>query len=147
MDRRKKGTQHHLLTCGRGIPLSWSITGANRHDVTQLLTLVDRVPPVAGQVGRPRQRPDQVQGDRAYDSQPHRQALRRRGIRPVLAKRNTEHGSGWGVFRWFIERTLAWVYQFRRMRVRYERRADIHEAFLSISCIMICWHYLKPSFC
>jgi len=64
----------------------------------------------------------------------------------VLVQRYTEHGSGLGVFRWFIERTLAWVYQFHRLRTRYERRADIHEAFLSIGCIMICWHYLKSSF-
>jgi len=146
VDRRKKGTQHPLLVSGNGVPLSWTITGANRHDITQLLTLVDRIPSVAGKVGRPRRRPEKVQGDRAYNSEPHRQCLRRRGIEPVLARRYTEHGSGLGG-RWFIERTLAWIYQHRRLRTRYGRRADIHEAFLSVGCITICWHYLKSSFC
>ena len=49
---------------------------------------------------------------------------------PFLAKRNTEHGSGLGRWRWVVERTFAWLNQFRRLRVRYEKRADIHEAFL-----------------
>jgi len=127
--------------------LAAKITGANRHDVTQLLPLVKAIPPIAGKCGRPRQRPDRLQGDRAYDSQPHRKSLRKLGIVPVLAKRRTEHGSGLGVYRWVIERTFAWLYQFRRLRVRYERRDEIHEAFLSIGCIMICWNRLSNSFC
>ena len=123
------------------------LTGANRHDVTQLLPLVESIPPIAGKVGRPRRRPDRVQGDRAYDSQPHREALRKLGIRSVLAKRRTSNGSGLGVFRWVVERTLSWLHQFRRLRVRYERRDDIHEAFLTIGCILICAISYKPRFC
>ena len=61
----------------------------------------------------------------------------------MLAKRCTEHGSGLGVFRWVVERTLSWLHQCRRLRVRVERRADIHEAFLSIACIIICARALK----
>jgi transposase len=102
-----------------------------------LLPLVDRVPPIAGKPGRPRRRPDRAQGDRAYDSQPHRQELRRRGIASVLAHRNAEHGSGLGKTRWVVERSLSWLHQFRRRRVRWERRADMHEAFLSLACILI----------
>ena len=79
VDRGKLGSKHHLLVEGRGIPLAMSLTGANRHDITQLLTLVESIPPVRGQRGRPRQRPDKLQGDRAYDSEPHRRALRKRG--------------------------------------------------------------------
>lgn len=79
VDRGKLGSKHHLLVDGRGIPLSTSLTGANRHDITQLLTLVESIPPVRGQRGRPRQRPEKVQGDRAYDSEPHRRTLRKRG--------------------------------------------------------------------
>jgi hypothetical protein len=45
-----------------------------------------------------------VQGDRGYDSQPHRDALAERGIDTLLARRNTEHGSGLGTTRWVIER-------------------------------------------
>jgi transposase len=77
-DRRKLGSKHHLLTEAHGIPLSFTLIGANRHDVTQLLALVERIPPVQGQRGRPRRRPDRVQGDRGYDSEPHRQALNKR---------------------------------------------------------------------
>ena len=116
------------------------LTGANAHDVTQRLPLVDAVPPVRG---KPRRRPNAVQSDRGYDSEPHRRELRRRGIEPVLAKRNTPHGSGLGVFRWPVERTLSWLHQFRRLRTRYDRRPDIHEAFMSIGAAMICWNFLN----
>ena len=141
-DRRKLGSKHHIITDANGIPFAAKVTGANRHDVTQLLPLVESIPPIAGKVGRPRKRPDCVQGDRAYDSQPHRDALRKLGIDSVLAKRRTENGSGLGVFRWVVERTLAWLHQFRRLRVRYERRDDIHEAFLMIGCILICANFI-----
>jgi len=139
-DRRKNGSKHHVITDANGIPFAAIVTGANRHDVTQLLPLVEAIPPVAGKRGRPRKRPDIVQGDRGYDSQPHRIALRLLKIKSLLAKRRTPNGSGLGKTRWVVERTLAWLHQFRRLRVRYERRSDIHEAFLSIGCIIICWN-------
>jgi transposase len=119
------------------------VTGANDHDVTQLLPLVDGISPIPGKQGRPRRRPDCVQGDRAYDSQPHRNALGARGIRSLLARRKTEHGSGLGKTRWVVERTLAWLHRFRRLKIRYERLPNIHEAFLSIGCALICWNFLK----
>ncbi len=115
--------------------------------MTQLLPLVDAIPPVSGKRGRPRRRPQRVQGDRAYHSRFHSEALVTRGIEPVLAQRNTKHGSGLGVYRWVVERTNAWLHQFRRLRVRYERRADIHEAFLLLGCIVICGRTLQSTFC
>jgi len=115
--------------------------------VTQLIPLVDAIPPIAGQVGHPVQRPGELFADRAYDSDPHRQQLAQRGIWPAIAQRNTEHGSGLGVFRWVVERTISWLHQFRRLRVRYERRADIHLAFLKIGCVLICYRHLTNSFC
>ena len=78
-DRRKRGSKHHLLTDAQGIPLSMCLTKANRHDVTQLLPLLDKIPPVRGKPGRPRRRPQMVQGDRAFDSEPHRRAVKKRG--------------------------------------------------------------------
>jgi transposase len=78
-DRRKPGSKHHLLTDGNGIPLAMTLTGANRHDVTQLLPLVDNIPHVRGKRGAPRFRPKQVQGDRAYHSEPHCKELKKRG--------------------------------------------------------------------
>jgi hypothetical protein len=53
--------------------------------------------------------------------------------------RRSAHGSGLGRWRWVAERTFAWLNQFRRLRVRYDKRADIHEAFLSLGCALICW--------
>jgi transposase len=49
----------------------------------------------------------------------------------------------WGGWRWVVERTFAWLNQFRRLRVRYEKRADIHEAFLSLECALISWRFLQ----
>src|SRR5262245_14904775 len=95
-DRAKAGSKHHVLTDGQGIPVAQIVTAANTADVTQLEPLLDAVPPVRGKRGRPRQRFDRAQADRAYDSEPHRGRLRARGIEPVLAKRRTEHGSRLG---------------------------------------------------
>jgi transposase len=129
------------------VPLACLLSGANRHDVTQLLPLVDAIPPIRGKRGRPRRRPKTLIADRGYDSEPHRRTLRALAIRPMIAKRNTSHGSHLGRERWVVERTLAWLHQCRRLRVRYERRADIHEAFLSLACSLICLRQLNRSFC
>ncbi|HEY0802725.1 MAG TPA: IS5 family transposase [Steroidobacteraceae bacterium] len=142
-DRRKAGSKHHLLTEAHGIPLTALLTAANRHDITQLLPLVDAMPPLRGCPGPPVRKPGLIQGDRGYDSQPHRDALRRRGIQSQLARRRTPHGSGLGRTRWVVERTLAWLHRFRRLNMRYERRPCIHEAFLMLGCSMICWNFLK----
>ena len=81
--------------------------------------------------------------DRAYDAEVIRRGLRARHILPLLAARRTTHGSGLGQFRWVVERTFAWLNQFRRLRVRYDKRADIHEAFLSLGCALICCRSLR----
>src|SRR6266446_9681185 len=67
VDRARNGSKHHLLVDATGIPLAWTVTGGNRNDVTQLVPLIERVPPVRGKVGRPRRRPDRVSADRGYD--------------------------------------------------------------------------------
>ena len=129
--RRSRGSPRH------------STDGANRNDPQQALALVDAIPSLQGERGRPRHRPESVLGDRGYDAESIRQGLRARRIIPFLAKRNTEHGSGLGRWRWVVERTFVWLNQFRRLRVRYEKRADIHEAFLSLGCALICWRFLQ----
>src|SRR5262245_51989224 len=102
-DRGNKGSNHHAVVDAHGVPLSVTVTAADTPDVTELLEVVDQIPEVRGHPGRPRRRPDELYGDRAYDSQPHWGALRDRGIRPKLARRNTEHGSGLGIYRWVVE--------------------------------------------
>ncbi|NEC37375.1 transposase, partial [Streptomyces rubrogriseus] len=67
VDRARPGSKHHLIVDGQGIPLAVSLTGGNRNDVTQLLPLLDKIPPVAGRTGRPRRRPDALLADRGYD--------------------------------------------------------------------------------
>jgi IS5 family transposase len=93
VDRARSGSKHHLLTDSHGIPLAISLTGGNRNDVTQLLPLIDGVAPVAGKVGRSRQRPELVLGDRGYDHDKYRHELWKRGVKPVIARRGAEHGS------------------------------------------------------
>lgn len=139
-DRRKPGTKHHLVVEGQGVPLTVQLSGANKPDINQLLSLVAHLPEVRGKPGRPRSRPDELYGDRAYDSEPARGILRWLGIKPFLAKRGTEHGSGLGKVRYVVERTISWLHQQRRLRVRYERRDDIHQGFLSLAASLICFH-------
>lgn len=136
-----------MLTDGGGIPIVAKTTPANRHDVTELLNLVDEVPAIRGKVGAPRYRFDELYADRAYDSEYHRETLRAIGTTPHIPKRGTEHGSSLGKVRWAVERTISWLHQFRRLRLRCERRLDIHEAFLSIGCILICHRMLDGAIC
>jgi transposase len=146
-DRGRRGVKHHVVTDAHGVPLAADVTGANTPDVKELLPLVDGIEPVAGKPGRPRRRPERVQGDRAYDSQRHRDELRRRGIEPVLAARGAGHGSGLGVFRWVVERTLSWLHGFRKLRTVTEREYDMKYAFLNLATALICWRMLGHSLC
>ena len=145
VDRARNGSKHHLLVDASGIPLAWTLTGGNRHDVTQLIPLIDRVPPVRGKVGRPRRRPERVSADRGYDSNALRDQLRERGIEPEIANRYLGHGSGLGRARWVVERTFAWLHHLKRLLVRYDRRHEIHEAFLAIGCCLVCFKRLQHS--
>lgn len=103
------------------------------------------MPGVRGKPGRPRRQLALVQGDRGYDSQRHRTELQDRRITPLLARRYHPHGSGLGRTRWVVERTLAWLHRYRRLAVRYERLDYVHEAFLTLGCILICWNYLRDA--
>jgi transposase len=138
VDRARIGSKHHLITDSAGVPLAISLTGGNRNDVTQLLPLIDGIDPVRGRVGRPRRRAKRLLADRGYDHDKYRRELRRRGVKPVIARRETEHGSGLGRQRWVVERTFAWLHNFRRLRTRYERRAELHLAFMQLGCAVVC---------
>jgi len=143
VDRARPGSKHHLIVDATGIPLAISLTGGNRNDVTQLLPLVDMIGPVRGKIGRPRQHPDTVIADRGYDHDKYRRQLWQRGIKPIIARRQTEHGSRLGRLRWVVERTFAWLHQLRRLRIRWERDPTLHMAFMSLGCADICWRYLR----
>ena len=143
VDRGRAGSKHHLITDGRGTPLAVLLTGGNRNDVTQLLPLLYAIPPVRGRVGRPRRKPDSLFADRGYDHDIYRDQVRARGIVPAIARRGTLHGTGLGTYRWVVERSFAWLHGFRRLRIRWERRADIHEAFLTLACCLITHRQLR----
>lgn len=145
VDRRKPGSKIHLLTDAAGTPVTASLTAANRNDVEQTVPLIDLAPPIAGLVGR--RRPDRLQGDRGYDDEGDRQAPRRRHIEPILPKRRSLHGSGLGRLRWYIERTISWLKQFRRLRVRYDRDPTNYLGFLSLAMILICHRLAFPGLC
>jgi transposase len=145
VDRARAGSKHHLLTDSSGIPLAISLTGGNRNDVTQLLPLIDGVGPVRGKVGRPRQRAGRVLADRGYDHDKYRRGLRKRGVKAVIARRGSEHGSGLGRERWVVERTFAWLHNLRRLRTRYERDDRLHLAFMLLGCAVVCQRRLAPA--
>jgi transposase len=143
VDRARTGSKHHLLCDAGGIPLAISLTGGQRNDVTQLLPLVDGVGPVRGRAGRPRRRPERIVADRGYDHDKYRRLLRARGIKPMIGRRGTEHGSGLGRERWVVERTFAHLHNFRRLRTRWERDPELHLAFLYLACATICQRALR----
>ena len=94
-----------------------SLTGGQRNDVTQLMPLIEAIPPVRGRRGRPRQRPGRVYADRGYDHDKYRQQVRDKGITPVIARRGTGHGSGLGVHCWVVEQSIALLHWFCRLRI------------------------------
>jgi IS5 family transposase len=127
-----------------GIPLSVTHTAANVHDSKVLEEAVDAISPIRKpRRGRPRKRPNKLHADKAYDFPRCREALRKRGITPRIARRGVESSEKLGRYRWVVERTLSWMNRFRRLKVRYERRDDIHQAFLDLGCALICWRYLQ----
>lgn len=114
VDRRKKGTKYTLMVDRHGVPLGIRIAGANVSDHRQLLPLVVDFPRVGGKPGRPKE----------------------------LARRRARHGSGLGKVRWVVERTISWLKGLRRMRVRYDRLAEIQEAWTTLAASVICFRLL-----
>ena len=130
-----------------GIPLAVRLSAANAHDSTQLLPLIDAIPPISGprgRPGRPRRRPAKLHGDKAYDAAALRRALRARGITPRLARRGIDSSEQLGRHRWVVERSLAWLLGCRRLGVRYERRADLLRGRLHLAGALICLRFLDP---
>ena len=127
-----------------GLPLASLLTGANRHDSVIFEDLLDAVPPIRQPNGRRRKRPGTLHADKAYDIPRCRQALTRRPIKVRIARQGVDSSQRLGRHRWVIERTLAWLNRYRRLTVRDERRADIHQAFLTLGCCLICFNALQP---
>ncbi|MFC9738401.1 IS5 family transposase [Streptomyces noursei] len=146
VDRGKTGSKHHVIVEAHGIPLAVALTGGNRNDVTQLIPLVRAVPPIRGKRGQPLRRPKHLYADRGYDHESYRDQVRRFEITPHIARRGTEHGSGLGVHRCVVEGAIALLHWFRRLRIGWEIRDDIHQAFVTLGCAVICWRRLRTQF-
>jgi transposase len=125
-----------------GIPLAALLTGANRHDSVVFEQLLDAIPPIKQPSGQRRRRPAKLHADTGDDDPRCRQALQRRHIRGRIARKGIDSSERLGRHRWVVERTLAWLNRFRRLTVRYERRADIHQAFLTLGCCLVCCNFL-----
>jgi transposase len=105
-DRRKTGSNHHVIVDAHGVPLATITTGGNRNDVTQLIPLIEAIPPIRDKRGQPLRRPKHLYADRGYDHKPYRDQVRRFEITPHIARRGIEQGSGLGVYRWVVEGAL-----------------------------------------
>ena len=103
------------------------------HDGVMLGEVVDAIPPIQQPGGGPRRRPGKLHADKAHDHRRCRRALTRRRIQLRIARRGIESSAKLGHYPWVVERTLAWVSQSRRLAIRYERRADVHTAFLALA--------------
>ena len=143
--KRGKGSKCMVVADGKGVPLGISITSASPAEVKLAEpTLATIAVPRCGR-GRPRCRMVRLIADRAYDSDPLRRALKRRGIELISPHRinrirpKTQDGRKLRRYRrrWIIERTMAWYGSFRRLIVRYERSTRLYLAFFHFASALI----------
>jgi transposase len=137
-----------LVTDGNGLPISLELASANHHEVTLAVPALQTVCVPRRGGGRPKQRPKELVADKAYDSKHFRQWLRSKGIKPTIPAyerrarkrpkrgRPVKVGSNYAE-RWKVERTFAWLGNFRRLLVRHERRHSIFRAFLLLAFILM----------
>jgi IS5 family transposase len=117
-------------------------TAANVNDTTMVEAVVEDVPAVRTSSGRRRTRPVKLHADKGYDSRANRAYLRRRGIRPRIARRGVESSTRLGRHRWRVERSLSWLSCFRRLRVRWDRDSGRWFAFVLVACAVVCFNRL-----
>ena len=134
-----------MLTDAEGLPLVVRTTPANMHDSRMAMPLVTAMPSIPGRRGRPRSKPQALQGDAAYGGEPLIQQVKALGIRSLLKPLTREpvHGSGLGRTRYVVERTLSWFGNFRRLKLCYERCGDHFQAFHELAAAIICANRIK----
>ena len=127
------------------MPLVVQTTPANVPDQEQLPELLEARPAVQGPRGRPRRNPEAILGDRAYGTKEMIALVQGLGIESMLAPRaDNTHGSGLGVLRYVIERSLACFSHFRRLRLCYERWGEHFQAFHELGASLLVCSRLKP---
>jgi transposase len=144
--KRGKGTKWMVVVDGQGVPLGKQLYSASPHEARLAEETLASIRVSRRHCsGRPRQKPQRVIADRAYDSDPLRERLAARGITLIAPHREnrskppTQDGRGLRRYkrRWKVERTFAWLGNFRRLVVRYDRSITSYEAFFHIACFMI----------
>ena len=139
-DRGKLGVKRSILSDRRGMPIGLTISGANTHDQKLLLATLDSVP-----LRRPKRsgRRQHLCGDLGYDCELLRQRLRRRGYVPHIKSRGQEQAEkrsrGKRARRWVVERIASWLNRYRRILVRWEKKADNYQALLHFVFAHILW--------
>jgi transposase len=99
--------------------------------------VVDAVEPIKQPRGRPRQRPAKLHADKGYAAPHCRRTLRQRGSQARIARNGIESTVRRGRYRWGVARPLAWLNPCRRLPIRYERGADLQQAFLDLGGALI----------
>lgn len=147
MTRKGKGTKIMVLASGQGIPLGVELAAANRYEGDLALQTLDNVLVKRPCNGRPR--PERIIADKGYDSRKLRDAMKSRGIDFIVPhlrtrKRKTQDGRKLRRYRrrWIVERTNAWLFNFRRLFVRYERILENYRGFLHFACALIAARHL-----
>ena len=148
LTRKGKGTKWMLVVDGNGLPLGFYLDSASRAEARLAQQTLDTIK-VARPHGRPKQRPEKLVADRGYDSSGFRQALRRRGIRmcippkrrpaawkakrgrPIVARKADYR------LRYTVERSFAWLGNFRRLLIRWERQFEVYAGFFSVAVLII----------
>ena len=139
-DRAKSGTKRCLLTDGCGIPLSVTVAGANRHDMKMTEPTLDSIV-----IERPEPTPEEPQHlclDKGFDYNAVREALEARQYMEHIRSRGEEADArrdipGYRARRWVVERTHSWINRFRRLLIRWEKKAENHLAMLELACAYI----------
>ncbi|MFL9989006.1 IS5 family transposase [Paraburkholderia sediminicola] len=142
-DRSRPGSKHHILVDAKGVPISAILTGANRNDVPQFAAARRRDSADPWRARRPLQRPKVIYADRGYDSDPYIVNDCANAASNRWTQGAALNMAGLGKFRRVVERTHSWLHNSRRLRIRFDRRADIHEAFLKFGYALVCWNIFR----
>jgi transposase len=127
-----------LLTDGKGIPLTFTVHSASPHEVTLAEDLLESLP------RRLRAYIERLIADMAYDSRKLRKAVLKRGHELIAPHRSNnplklQDGRSLRRYRrrWKVERCFAWLHNFRRLVVRWDRSPVVYAAFVRVACISI----------
>ena len=122
--------------------MSVAVSAANTNDADALKPLIRAIPAIKSRRGPRRRKPAKLHADKAYDHAALRTWLRDRGITVRIARKGIETSKKLGRHRWVIERTIAWLFGYRRLSIRYERKANHFLAFLTLAATLACYKKL-----